>query len=125
MNHSEHNTSLLALSLTQSRNTTNKPIFWLGAGCALRDGVPLRKELLSQLVPSTGFWGSPQYVFDQYYDHLPPVRRATELGRLMDKPFSADSPYRDLAYLAKEGYVALFFTFNIDPLLETAMRQAG
>jgi hypothetical protein len=125
MNQSENNTSLLSLELHASRDGHKKPIFWLGAGCSFHDGVPLSNELLSQLVPATGFWGSPQYVFDQHFDRLSSVNRASELRRVMNKPLTADSPYHDLAYILRERYADLVFTFNIDHLLEDALISTG
>jgi hypothetical protein len=125
MNQSENNLFLLLSALRASRESRKKPIFWLGAGCSFHDGVPLSNALLSELAPPRGVWGSPQHVFDQQFDQLSIVNRAELLERVMNKPLTPDSPYHDLSYLLREGYADVVFTFNIDHLLEDALRAAG
>lgn len=125
MNQSEINTNLLSLALRDGRGSRQKPIFWLGAGCSFHDGVPLSNALLSELVPSVGFWGSPQYVFDQRFEKLTPLQRVELLQGSMNKPLKADSPYHDLTHILREGFADIVFTFNIDHLLEDALRSAG
>jgi hypothetical protein len=104
-----------------------KPVFWLGAGCSVYDGVPLNNDLLRQVLPaSASSWGSAQFQFDQFCDTLGPgSTRLALLQPYMIRPLRIDSPYHGLVRLCQEGYVDLIFTFNIDNLLEQAFTAAG
>jgi SIR2-like domain len=105
----------------------DKPLFWLGAGCSVHDGVPLNDELLRLALPNApGAWGSPQFRFDRFCNSIGPgLKRASYLDKHLRRTIKADSPYHGLVQLLAKGYADLVFTFNIDDLMEQALRGAG
>lgn len=125
----ENALATLAQDLRRSRAAEPgdaKPVFWLGAGCSVYDGIPLNDALLDTLLPDApGAWGSKQYRFDAYVRGWRQLDRAALFRPQFDRAPLPDSPYHGLAALLSEGYADLVFTFNIDDLLEQALRQAG
>jgi hypothetical protein len=110
-----------------SEPSPRKPVFWLGAGCSVSDGIPVNDELLQQVLAGEGpSWGSPQFRFDQYVRLLGPGgRRAHLLEPFFKRTIRRESPYHHLAHLLKRGYADVVFTFNIDDLLEQALDASG
>lgn len=126
----EESLSLLTRQLRASLSTgpdSQKPVFWLGAGCSLFDGVPLTNDLLAQVLgDDADGWGSPQFRFDQLCDALnDPRARAGLLAPYMKRDIKPDSPYHALREILVAGYADVVFTFNIDSLLEQALVQGG
>ncbi len=106
---------------------SRKPVFWLGAGCSVFDGIPLNDDLLQEIVPAVpGAWGSPQFRFDRFCDAVGPgASRALLFEKHFRRKLKDDSPYKALARLLMAGYADLVFTFNIDDLLEQALAEAA
>lgn len=120
---------LLLKFLRQFRDkqaSEQKPLFWLGAGCSVHDGVPLNADLLRQAVPpDPNDWGSPQFRFDRFCDSLGAgVARAKYLDPYLRRSLTPTSPYRGLVRLLRRGYADVVFTMNIDDLLEQALAAA-
>jgi hypothetical protein len=104
-----------------------KPVFWIGAGCSVHDGVPLNAELLRLALPDEpDAWGSPQFRFDQFCELLGSgMPRLRFLKEHVERTISDDSPYHGLVRVLEAGYADLVFSFNIDNLMEQAFEQAG
>ena len=117
----------LARLLADQRLSPMKPVFWLGAGCSVCDGVPLNDDLLRLTVPpDPNAWGSLQFRFDEYCAVLGSgVNRAAFLAPHFIRTITAASPYHGLVQLLDRGYADIVFTFNIDDLLEQALQHAG
>jgi len=103
-----------------------KPVFWLGAGCSVFDRVPLNAELLRSEATLSTEWGSDQFRFDVFYESLGiGISRASLLRRYFERQLRTQSPLRKMCKLLTEGYSDIIFTFNIDDLLEQAMKHDG
>jgi len=105
----------------------DKPVFWLGAGCSLHDGIPLNAQLLLDVLPKNApTWGSPQFRFDEFVETFGDgTQRANLFLPHVDKPLLPDSPYHDFVKVLAAGYSDVVITFNIDDLLERALDESG
>jgi hypothetical protein len=104
----------------------NKPIFWLGAGCSVFDGIPLNDGLLEATgCNNPSVWGSPQFQFDNLIEDKNAAFRAKLFEPHFNKTIKPDSPYHGLVRLLLAEYADLVFTFNIDDLLEQALQATG
>jgi hypothetical protein len=102
----------------------DKPVFWLGAGCSVFDGIPLNAELLKRVIgSSSSAWGSQQYRFDGLMYHTSPHARAFMLEPHFKCALKPDSPYRALVEILRRGYAEVVLTFNIDNLLDQALQK--
>jgi hypothetical protein len=110
--------------------SASKPVFWLGAGCSIHDGVPAADNLVRQYLQDSGDengWGSLQYRFDRRLKLFAsdPNDRLNALSPYFRHTLKADSPYRDLVSLMAAGCADLICTFNIDSLLDEAFIAEG
>lgn len=115
------------LRFRREQSSENKPVFWLGAGCSVFDGVPLNEQLLDlALAKAPPGWGGRQYRFDRLGDWMPRGRdRADYLKEFFEHTIKPDSPYHGLVRLAQNGHVDIICTFNIDRMIDQAFDAAG
>lgn len=110
------------LTLSKELRDEDKPVFWLGAGCSVADGLPTNAELLRMINGSHAGWGSDQYRFDRSVFGVSASARSVIFDRLKAEP-KDDSPYFTLVKLLDLGYASVVATFNIDRLLDAALQK--